>query len=72
VSPVSPVSPLTVTELETLAVMLASAGRRMSRARKPDGGYAWVDGYHDTLSDMGEFFYGLQDPARGTWVRIDA
>lgn len=59
---------LTTTELETLAVMLDSATRHMTRARDLHGKYVW-DGAADStapnnlgkaVTDMFEGFYFVQ------------
>lgn len=54
-------APLTVAELETLAVMLDSASRKMAHVRTADGGYAWQypaasEGYTDAFA----VFYELR------------
>ena len=56
---------LTITELETLAVMLDSASRHMAQARTPAGEYAWGDAHPDSqlcdaIADMSIGFYQIQ------------
>ena len=61
-------SQLTKTEAETLAVMLTSAGRRMSRTRI-DGRYIWhaVTSDNDPWLDM---YHGFYDVTFGLGVYI--
>jgi hypothetical protein len=66
---------LTRTELETLAVMLHSAGRHMSSIRTPDGEWAWpsADGSFVTAhTEMVEGFYALQTDPYAEMVHIHA
>jgi hypothetical protein len=60
---ISPRTPLTITELETLAVMLDSAGKKMSIVRTNTGEYAWPMGREmtDAFGDMFGGFYQLRD-----------
>ena len=58
--------PLTVTELETLAVLLDSGTRRMSRARTDDGVYfVWTGatGIDEVYEDVFSAFYQLRSQA---------
>jgi hypothetical protein len=55
--------PLTVTELETLALLLDLGSEKMMTARLPGGGYAWGPrsrDYQDTMDDMFAAFYALR------------
>ena len=53
-------SKLTVTEAETLAVMLDSASRKIARARDHKGAYVWaMRGDTEVISDMFRGFYAI-------------
>jgi hypothetical protein len=60
---ITPRTPLEVTELETLAVMLDSASKKMGTVRTGTGEYAWPMGHEltDAFGDMFGGFYQLRD-----------
>jgi hypothetical protein len=72
-----PANQLTETELETLAILITSAGRRMSQARDDRGEYVWP---HDPTSpvsfsasytEMLEGFYALQPDCWAKLVHVN-
>ena len=60
---ITPRTPLTLAELETLAVMLDNASQHLSHARDDHGGYAWGQGRQldGAYGDMLEAFYQIRD-----------
>lgn len=64
-------APLTVVELETLAVMLDSASRKMAHVRTADGGHAWsYPMVSETYSEAFTAFYDLR--GQSALAAIDA
>lgn len=71
--------PLTVAELETLAIMLDSGTRKMSTVRTEAGGWAWPQGriLSSAWTDTFEAFYAIRNDsfafgAPGSDIRIGA
>jgi hypothetical protein len=59
---IAPRTPLTVTELETLAAMLDNGSRHMGDARDDDGNHVWPShSFSGALMDMFHGFYELRD-----------
>jgi hypothetical protein len=58
---ITPRTPLTLTELETLAVMLDNGTCAMVGACTPDGRRAWMAGLSDEWNDIFAGFYQLRD-----------
>ena len=55
---------LTVTEAETLAIILHSAEKSISRTHTADGNWAWPgDTISDVVSDMCDGFYAIMNTA---------
>jgi hypothetical protein len=69
---------LTRTELETLAVMIHSAGQHMATVRTGDGGWVWsaaADGaanFTAAYTEMLEGFYALQADIWADLVHVHA
>jgi hypothetical protein len=58
----TPRTPLTLTELETLAVMLDTGSQHMASVKDDNGGYAWTNPTHaGAMSDMFAGFFQLRD-----------
>jgi hypothetical protein len=62
---ITPRTPLTLTELETLAVMLDTGSQHMTNVKDDNGDYAWpsgdVTGVSSTMSDMFAGFFEIRD-----------
>jgi hypothetical protein len=60
---ITPRTPLTLTELETLAVMLDNATQHMGTTRDTTGHYAWGPAreYSDAMNEMFTGFYDIRE-----------
>ena len=61
---ITPRTPLTLAELETLATMLDTGTQHMNHARDPKGNYAWpIAQYSDAIAEMFAGFFEIRDNA---------
>jgi hypothetical protein len=59
---ITPRTPLTLAELETLATMLDTGTQHMNHARDAKGKYAWpVDQYSNAIAEMFAAFFEIRD-----------